>query len=90
MNLAIYKGTIPAEQTSGEQVGVEDLSRNGETVLCICGKAGDEESEQLARRIKAMFEFCEAFGTEALEKANTLRADWRNKHQPKESHHAPV
>lgn len=70
MSLEIYHGDIAinCKTTGYMHVGVEDKARDTlHSILCVTGPAGDAESEEQARRIKAMFEFCAGLDTEFME-----------------------
>lgn len=78
MKLEIYRGDIRDAEGGilRNQVGVLDRDRqpNENDVIALTGAAGDPESEHFARRIKAMFEFCEPFAVEFMEQAAAARA----------------
>lgn len=75
MRLEIYRGTLgEGDVIKGFHVGLIDRDRPSECdVIALTGPVGDPEAEVLARRIKAMFEFCDPFSVEFMEQATEAR-----------------
>ena len=72
MRLEIYRGSVIllGDGSGHEHVGVIDHDREETPVVCLCGPAGDEESEAMARRVKAALELVDGLKTETIEEIN--------------------